>query len=219
MAFAILFLIVIIVVVIYSNSSNKSIYPQTSKNTNTTSLDVPIPGIAHPKKVINFISIYDVDEVEQCFKQLLEKGYVIPEDIKNIFYEKIKKRYIIPQRYYWSISAELYMYETEKLDELPYKYVFELKGLHIPQNKKNLQNTMIYESVLLKPEKNNPYDANAVKVTTTGEKNLGHVPADEAIDIRKIIKGQHKAFLHSASDINNYIDGVIIIHHNNADYI
>lgn len=200
-------IILIVIVLIFIGKINAS-----SNISQTLNLDVPNPETANPKKVIQFISIYDKDEISQVYKQLKEKNIKIPKSLDEVFKEKINKGYIFREDFFWKVSIEDFQREKESLYSFKNTYSFELKGLHVNSYRSKLKDCIVYDSVEVQKDIYNKYDKNAIKVVSNSGL-IGHVPADETSTVLGIIQQNHKAFIKSISKIEEYIDVSIIIHY------
>lgn len=195
-----------------------AIFKGNKKNTiektkSQLNLDVPNPETANPKKVIHFISNYEVDVVKQVYKQLKDLNIRIPINLDKIFKEKIDKGYIFREEYYWGTSIEDFQNIHENLYKYKDTFRFELKGLHITSYKKRLKDCIIYDKVTLNKEPHNKYDKNAIKVVANSGL-IGYVPAEETEKVHQLLEREHKVFIEDISDIDGYIDATIKIYYN-----
>lgn len=200
----------VLLILLFGKKANKSV--DNYSNSRTENIEVPVPGIADDKRVIDFISIYDRSVIKQTYEQLIQKGIIFPEQLRLAFAEKINKGYITKEDYYWRISIEDKQVEDENLIEYTDKLYFELKGVHVSAYRKKIKNCVIYEKVQLIKDPNNKYDKNAIKVIAVNG-IIGHVPAEETELLQTIISGDHKAFIEDITNYNDYLDVTIIVYY------
>jgi len=194
----------------------KSQAKQSIEPPNIQNVNAPNPETANPKEVIDFISDCPPDVIKQVYHQLLAKNIKIPGDLDKLFQEKITNLYLFKERYYWKTSIESYQIEKEKLNNYKENYSFELQGVHVPANRKRLENCIIFEKVILKKQPRNKYDSNAIQVIANSGA-LGHVPADETEIVHKIIDQEHKAFIEKIFLLGDHLRVTIKIYHNNNE--
>ncbi|HPF91991.1 MAG: hypothetical protein H6592_13310 [Flavobacteriales bacterium] len=171
----------------------------------TTGISVPGPDTAHPREVIEFIHIHDASVVRQVHEQLIGLGIDIPEPLNNVFVSKIKNLYIVKKDWLWSTSAIDYQKANAELHTFNQSVSFELAGVHIPRNRKALEECIVYEEIKLIPEPKNKFDPNAIQVTSAAG-TLGHVAASDCASILDCMKFRHRAFIDLFLEIDGYLD-------------
>ncbi|MBS1754595.1 MAG: hypothetical protein JST34_11175 [Bacteroidetes bacterium] len=206
-------IIAILLVFVFASSSKKTSGHASSSGQRQVNMDVPNPETANPKKVIHFISNYDKDVVQQVYNQFKGLNIHIPQNLDNIFREKIAKGYIFKEDYYWQTSIEDFQIEHENLNNFSKTHSFDLKGVHVSTYKKNLKDCILFEMVTLKKDPNNKYDKNAIRVIA-GNRLIGHVDADETETVHEIMTREHKAFISDILDLDGYLDVTIKIYYN-----
>lgn len=221
---ALIAVIIIIIVLRKRKKRRKAIAKAEAENQvkqsieppNIQSISAPNPETANPKDVIDFISDCPPDVIKQVYHQLLAKNIKIPGELDKIFQEKITKLVLLKEKYYWKTSIESYQIEKEKLNNYKENYFFDLKGVHVPSNRKKLENCIIFEKVTLKKEPRNKYDSNAIQVIANSGA-VGHVPADQTEIVHKIIDQEHKAFIEKILKSGDYLAVTIKIYYNTSE--
>lgn len=211
---AIIIVIIIIVLVMNGLSSDEKFINTVTPNERTMDMAVPLPGVAHPREVVDFVVSNTMDVTKQVYDQLVGMGTVFPEDLRKTFRNKIEHGHYPYGNFYWNVSAENFQKEREELNKFNDTMSFEIKGMHVRRYVKKLEECTIYDNLTLKKEPHNKYDPNAIKVVAHNGM-LGHVPREETEYIHDIMALEHKAFLENIWNNDGFLTAYAIIYYKN----
>ncbi|HVZ95413.1 MAG TPA: HIRAN domain-containing protein [Chitinophagaceae bacterium] len=91
-------------------------------------------------------------------------------------------------------------------------FYFALKGLQIPERKRNLSECKVRDAIILKEEPSNEYDHNAIQVFH-GQKLLGYVERDKTLEVKNLMDGNYTAEISMIVDMNGFIEVTIGVYY------